>query len=82
MDINYTESFKLNSTNELFLNTTKILDTTENQLNWYSFSAVSVSYLILLRDVLECIQYNTGVYVKKILIIIYGGHLANGGLRV
>jgi len=69
MDINYSESFKLNSTNELLLNATKILDPTEHQINWYSFSAVSVSHLILLRDVLECIQY-TGVYVKKILIII------------
>jgi len=48
MDINYTENFKLNNTIELYINDTKILDSTKNQIYWYSFSGVSVSNPIIL----------------------------------
>lgn len=78
MDINYTESFKLNSTNELFLNTTKILDTTENQLNWYSFSAVSAFlYSTILTLSLISVFLRIGITLKLFIMVICGSlHLS------
>lgn len=80
MDISYTESFRLNNTIELFLNTTNTLNPTKDlqNIHWSSFSMVS-AFLCSTVLTLSLISafLRIGITLKLFIMVICGSlHLS------